>query len=318
MKTLKKIIPLLVLSGTMFSCSSYSAKPGKLENLVGTYELDIYKMKHNDEDSEEEPYDRKAEIGAVAYFSIDSEGYGYYAYKDNSTSPKVSQVFSHFSYDKDNPELIESINQTDGVTHKYANEQFVGCLDEAPMGFRDELLKKTLSYTLHSGHMIGAPDKKIRYQHVVYKRVDKEASLKKVNNLMGTNTTFQYPFELKQSSGYYVYRCQPKEGSEIDAKNIYEYAILDMTSFENGKAKLYYSLKEEPGKKVSEISFSLVTKAEKYKATILGKEYFSEGFGLSFGTTYDAEQDITWESFSHHDYPTTMTLEELIEAEKAI
>lgn len=318
MKTLKKLIPLLVLTGSLCSCSSYSPKPGKLENLVGTYELNVYKMKHNDEDPEEDPYDRKAEIGAVAYFSIDSEGYGYYAYKDNSTEARVAQVFSRFSYDEENPTLIRSIEQTDGVTHKYADEQFVGCLDESPMGFRDELFKKTLSYTLHSGHMIGLPERKIKYQYVEYKRIDTEASLAKVNSLMGTNASYQYPFELKQSSGYYVYRCQPQEGSEIGNKNIYEYAILDMNSYSNGTAKLYYSLKENPGQHVENVTFTLGTKAENYKATIFDKEYTSEGFGLSFGTTYNGDAEITWESFSHHDYPADITLEALIEAEKAV
>ena len=77
-KTLKKIIPLLIVSGSMAGCSSYSSKPGKLENLVGTYELSVYKMKHDDSNPEEEAYDHKAEIGAVAYFSIDKEGYGNY------------------------------------------------------------------------------------------------------------------------------------------------------------------------------------------------------------------------------------------------
>ena len=319
MKTLRKIIPAFLLTGVLCSCSSYSSKPGKLENLVGTYELDVYKMRH-EETEEKETYDRKKEIGAVAYFSIDSDGYGYYAYKDNNTAARVDQVFSRFTYDTDNPNLIDSIKQTDGVTQKYANEQFVGCLDESPMGFRDELFKKTLGYTLHAGHMIGQPDELIYYQHVVYKRVSKEASLDKVNQLMGTSVKFQYPYELKKAGEYLVYRCQPKEGSGIDQKNGYEYAILDMKNYANGNATLYYSLKNNPGQQTTQISFSLKEKALSYKATIFGSEFVSEGMGIGFSTSYDGEKAITWESFSRASnyYPENITLSELIEQERAI
>ena len=315
MKTLRKIIPIMLLTGALSSCSTYNAKPGKLKNLVGTYELSVYEMKHEDSE-EQERYDRKKEIGAVAYFSVDEEGYGYYAYKDEKTPARVDQVFSRFFYDKDNPELIEKIEQTDGVTDVKADKQVVGCLDESPMGFRDELFKKTLGYTLLGGHMIGQPDAKIHWQHVVYKRVSKEASLDKVNQLMGTEAKFQYPFELKSAGGYLVYRCQPKEGSEIGIKNGYEYAILDMKNFANNKAKIYYSLKENPGQQEVEVEFSVKEKALSTKATIFGSEFHSEGLGLSFSTDWDGEKEITWESFSRADYPSDITLAELISAEK--
>ena len=289
MKTLRKIIPIMLLTGALSSCSTYNAKPGKLKNLVGTYELSVYEMKHEDSE-EQERYDRKKEIGAVAYFSVDEEGYGYYAYKDEKTPARVDQVFSRFFYDKDNPELIEKIEQTDGVTDVKADKQVVGCLDESPMGFRDELFKKTLGYTLLGGHMIGQPDAKIHWQHVVYKRVSK--------------------------GGYLVYRCQPKEGSEIGIKNGYEYAILDMKNFANNKAKIYYSLKENPGQQEVEVEFSVKEKALSTKATIFGSEFHSEGLGLSFSTDWDGEKEITWESFSRADYPSDITLAELISAEK--
>ena len=91
-KLLKAIVPLLVFSGSMTACTSYSVKPGPLKNLVGTYELVKYEMKHNQDDKE--TYDRKKEIGAVAYFSIAEDGYSYYVYKDNKTAPKFSALWN--------------------------------------------------------------------------------------------------------------------------------------------------------------------------------------------------------------------------------
>ena len=79
---LKKIIPLLVLSSLLAGCSTYSSKPGKKTHLIGTYQLVEYKMKHEDAvqtegENEDNTYDKQAEIGAIAYFSVDADGYGY-------------------------------------------------------------------------------------------------------------------------------------------------------------------------------------------------------------------------------------------------
>ena len=323
-KTLNKIIPLLILTGAMSACSSYSAKPGKKENLVGTYELSVYEMKHDDSNSEEKPYDRKAEIGAAAYFSIDNDGYGYYGYKDNDTPTRVDQVFSTFTMDDDKPELVKAINMTDGVTHKYADEQFVGCLDESPMGFRDELLKKTLSYTLHSGHMIGLPERKIRYQHVVYKRVSKEASLAKVNELLKTNVSFSKPYELKALKGYLVYRCNINEGADYpaDGKGLYEYAVLDTNSYSNGKFTVHYSLKSAPGAQTVEVPVTITEKGYSHDIKFMERNFHCgsySGLGSSYGTLqsdYEADSPINSESFTIW-WGNELSLEEVIANETA-
>ena len=324
MKTLRKIISLMVLVGSMAGCSSYSAKPGKIENLIGTYELSIYKMRHDDSNTEEEPYDRKAEIGAEAYFSIDKDGYGYYGYKDNDTAARVDQMFNTFGYDEDKPNLVKSVNMTDGVTHKYANEQFVGCLDESPMGFRDELLKKTLSYTLHSGHMIGQPEKKIRYQYVCYKRVSKEASLAKVNELLGTNVSFKTPYEMKAMKGYLVYRCNVNDGAEYpnDGKGLYEYAVLDTSTYSNGNYTVYYSLKSEPGRKTATVPTTIDVKGHSFTATFANRTFHSgseSGLGNSLGTfstDYQEGEPINSESFTMW-WSNDLSLEEVIAQEAA-
>ena len=216
-KTLKMIAPLLVFSGTLTSCTYYSVNPGPIKNLIGTYELVKYEMNKVDADGNEIldkdgstiRYDRKAEIGAVAYFSIAEDGYSYYVYKDNSTAPKFATMFGSFEYNSsedDHPEYVRSVELNDGVAHYYDDQKYVGCFDEPRMGFRNDLFKKTLHYNL-SGHMAFQPDRKIPYQYVQYKRVSDEASLAKVNELMGTHFTVDVPYECKAMKGFLVYRC---------------------------------------------------------------------------------------------------------------
>ena len=88
MKTIKKLIPLMVAVASLSACTYYSVKPGPKENVIGTYELVKYEMNKVDADGNELKddegsnirYDRKKEIGAVAYFSVAEDGYAYYAF----------------------------------------------------------------------------------------------------------------------------------------------------------------------------------------------------------------------------------------------
>lgn len=324
----KKLISLLFLTGYLTSCTSYSSKPGKIENLLGTYELITYKMRHEVENPETEneadnEYDKKAEIGAVAYFSVDKDGYGYYGYKDNSTAARVDSVFTTFTYDDEKPSLVKAISMKDGVTHKYDYAKAPGCLDEPTMGFKSELFKKTLNYTVHSGHMLFDKDTKIPYRYVEYKRVSKEASLAKVNSLLGTNVSFSKPYEMKAMSGYAIYRCLPKDGAAGN-KGIYEYAILDLDSYSNGELDLIYSLKDDPGRQTRKVDISVSEKGKTMKLEGLGKTFYSVANGdkLSIGNfdsrydEYDEADPYYSESFSVY-YGTENTLESIIEQETA-
>ena len=325
---IKKIIPLIALASFISGCTSYSSKPGKLEDLVGTYKLTTYKMRHEEQVQEGESpsdydYDKQKEIGAVAYFSIDKEGYGFYGYKDNSTPARVDSVFTQFSYDEEKPNLIRSIKMSDGVTHKYEDQKTVGCLDEPSMGFKDELLKKTLNYTIHSGHMLFQKDRKIPYRFVEYKRVSKEASLAKVNEYMGTNVTFTKPYEMKAMSGYAVYRCSAREAS-IDNKGIYEYAILDLNSYMSGQLNFIYSLKDDPGKQIKKVDISVAEKGKSMKIEGIGKTFYStssDGTKLSIGNfetkfdEYTEEDPYFSESFTLY-YGSDAQLDYIIEQEK--
>jgi len=323
---LKKLISLVVLTTFVSGCTSYSSKPGKIEDLVGTYKLVTYKMRHEDQVKEGETpsdydYDKQKEIGAVAYFSINKDGYSYYGYRDNSNNARVDQMFTTFTYDEEKTNLVKSIKMSDGITHKYDDQKAPGCLDEPVMGFKDELFKKTLNYTILSGHMLFQKERKIPYRFVEYKRVSKEASLAKVNEYMGTNVSFTKPYEMKAMSGYAVYRCLPKEGS--DNKGIYEYAVLDLNSYMSGQLNLIYSLKENPGKQIKKVDISVEEKGKSMKIEGLGKTFYSSPNGdkLSngyFNTRFEdyTEEDLyTGESFTLY-YGADQTIEQIIEQEK--
>ena len=320
----KRLIPLLVLTGCMSSCTSYSTKPGKMESLVGTYKLITYKMRHEEVTEGDNTYDKQKEIGAVAYFSIAADGYAYYGYKDNSTPARVDSMFVTFSYSEDKPNLIEAIDMTDGVTHKYDDQKAPGCLDEPKMGFKSELLTKTLNYTVHAGHMAFQKERKIPYRYVEYKRVSKEASLEKVNKYMGTNVSFARPYEMKNMKGYAVYRCYPKDGA-IGFRGAYEYAILDFGSYLNGELDLIYSLKENPGQQTKKLSLIVEEAGKSMKLEGLEKPLYSnvgdlgmlsEGNFSSKSEDYPEEDPYYSESFQVY-YGNEVSLEYIIQQETA-
>ena len=320
MKTLKKLIPLSIVLGCLSSCTYYNVKPGPKANVIGTYELVKYEMNKVDEEGNEIQdengsyvrYDRKAEIGAVAYFSIADDGYAYYAYKDKNTAPKASTMFATFTLngeqDEDHPEYVRSVSIKDGVTHLYEDQKYVGCMDEPSMGFRDELFKKTLHYNL-SGHMLFQPERKIPYQYVLYQKVSNVASLAEVNRLMGTNFEFNRPYEMKAMTKYAVYHCSRNLDSEESKFGIYDYAFLNIDEYDNGTVKLYYKLKGENPDVCVSVPVTITEKGYAFNITAFGKEFKSSPNASSLPlylnvdyNDYDTEVDpYVFESFAPYN-----------------
>jgi len=322
MKTLRKIIPLFVLGTTVTGCTVYSPKPGKKENVIGTYELVTYNLKHDQ--TQQETYDAKAEKGVVAYFTVPEDGYAYYAYKDNNTPARITQMYATFEYDSEKTNLVSYVALDDGVTKKWEWEKEPGCLDEPRYAFRDEAFKKTLNYTItHTSPAWYTSYHEINYQAVVYKKISKDASLAKLNSLMGTSFSFDRPYEMKALSGRYVYRCQPVEGSGGDTKGIYEYGIIDYDTLSNGQVDFIYSLKSNPGRTTKKLNISVSEPGRSLKLEGLGKTFYSEGGpeGLPRGgfstkmDDYGPEESINWESFSSY-YSSDLSVEEIIELER--
>ena len=332
-KTLKKLIPFMLLGATSLTtgCSMYSSKADTLDNIVGFYELEIWSGKH--EATDEETYDRKAEEGTVAYFTIDKNGYAYYGFKDNETEAWVKPAFAHYTADDDNPELYKAVTIEGKVDTVYAWEKHVGCMDESPMGFKRQEVKKgegifakkemvsTLSYTIpwHEYTWYN-PHKIQKYQYVQYKRISGDTGYAVINQKLGTNFQMTVPYEIYGLSGRWVYRCQPKEGSGLDSKGDFEYAILDLDSYSNGKVKLYYSLSAEPGQHVEDITLTVKEAGVSMQGTIFNKTYWTNGVGLEtdFNTPYAEEEPYNWSSFSHADYSLEASLADVIAGEQAI
>jgi len=333
MKTLRKTIPFMLLVASAFTtsgCSMYTSKADTLENIVGFYELAVWDGKK--EASDEDTYDRKAEEGTVAYFTIDKDGYCYYGFKDNKTEAWVKPAYATYSHDDDEPDLYKAVSIQGKVDTVYAWEKTVGCLDEPVLGFkRQEVvveerkwplkdkteMRSTLAYTIpwHEYTWYN-PHKIQKYQYVEYRRISDETGYKVINEKLGTNFEMSVPYEIYGLEGYWVYRCQPKEGSGLDSRGAYEYAILDMGSYSNGKLTVTYSLKESPGRQTVQVPVNVVERGRSYSITFNDKEFNGTGIGCSTDqSTYPDSSKVLDESFSLF-YSSDLSLNEIIDREK--
>ena len=301
----------MLLSGTVMStggCSMYSSKADEKKYFYGLYELDTYSAKHSAD--EENPYDRKADEGVVAYFTVSEDGYGYYGYKDKNTAARVTPVYSTFVADDEKTDLYKAIIMKDGVTHLRDPERKVGCLDEPTFGFRryEKVIKDrpwpfkdetkmecTLAWTIP--HYVNPFNKKeeIQYQYACYKKIADEPSLAKLNELLGTSYVAKKPFELGALNGFSVYYYQTKT-SPSEYVSPYEYAILDCESYADGKLTLYYSEVANPGKKSMQVPVT-ITAPGAFKITAFGKEFVANGSPTSLSNYLN----VDYESYSETD-----------------
>lgn len=288
MKISKKLMPLLMLLPLVTGCSMYSADEVEKSEIVGTYKLTNITKKHN---QNENPYDYKSEIGAEAYFTVALDGTSYYAYKNNSAPWKVTQAFAIFHRDIVETELYDSISITDGFSFVKTSESEVGCMNEPQMGYKVREVRQglfgrtkveTLAYTIpYKNTDSGIIHIHQEYQYVCYEKVSQEASLAKLNELINGSYTFNRPFDMQQCRGIYSYTAQKQvEGvqEQVFGNDEYEYMLIDMESYSNGRAILYYSEVANPGQKIgtADISFIQVDDGlNTVKLNVLGKEYLS-------------------------------------------
>mgnify|MGYP003290634895 CR=1 FL=1 len=279
------LLPSVVtLTLSLIGCTAYRSKPGTKKDICGTYQLEKIEKK----DDSGEKYDYKSQINAEAYFSIDEEGYGYYAYKDKDTELKVSQVFSTFVEDDDNSKLYKAIDMTDGYTNVMLWEKKVGCLDEPTMGFNAK--NKTLSYTiLRSELTIYKPAKIVEYQDISYKKISDKVGLDVINEKTNQNTKFDRPFEMSRMDGFFVANFSTSTEVPNEDYGKYEYMIADMDSYNNGSLDVYYSLAEHPGKTKTTATIQLTKSDQLFKSvemTILGKTYTATGYNKTLPNTF--------------------------------
>lgn len=290
-----------MLFSMVSGCTRYSADEVEKSEMTGTYKLTTITKNHN---QKEDPYDYKSEIGAEAYFTLALDGSVYYAYKDKNTPLKVTQAFAIYHKDIVKTELYDSISITDGITNVKISNSEVGCMDEPQMGFKvrtvkDGLFSKkkigTFSYTIpYENTDSGIIHIHQEYQYVCYERISREASLSKLNQLLNTNYQFDRPFDMAQCRGYYTYSAQKQvNGSQMQVfgNDQYEYMIIDMESYSNGKAILYYSEVANPGQKTGTVDLSFIqvdNGLNIVKLSVFGKEYTSNRtIGLIYSLTFN-------------------------------
>ena len=330
MKTLRKLIPFMLLTASACAttgCSMYTSKADKLENIVGFYELEIWKAKR--EKADEEPYDRKADEGTVAYFTIDKDGYSYYGFKDKDTEPWVKPAFSRFEPDTEKEGLFKAVIMQGKNADVGAGKKRVGCMDEPTMGFKrqevkigDGLFKKkemvsTLAYTIPWSEWTILHQHTVqKYQYVQYKRISGDTGYQVINQKLGTHFQMTVPYEIYGLSGKWVYRCQPKDGSGLDSRGLYEYAILDMDSCSNGKLNLIYSTKEDPGKQTTQVPVAALEKGRSYTISAFGQHFNGTGIGCTTDqSTYPADSDVYDESFTSY-WSSDLSIDEIIDLER--
>jgi len=277
---------IMMLFIQLVGCTMYSSKAGSKEEMIGTYELTVYKKKN--ENNEEIDY--KAIISAKAYFTLDINGYGYYAYQDKDTTVKCSQVYSTFIVDDEDETKYKSIELSDGITHKYLWEQKPGCLAEPKMGFDKNY--HTFSYTIpkQTKNLLLSHD--VDYSYVSYTKISNNTDLTTINEKLGTSFSFTKPFELSNMSGFYYATFNDNTDHHNEDYGKYEYMIIDMDSYNNGNVDVYYSLVAAPGKTQVACSITLVETNGIYKypqISILGKTYEGSGSYNKLATSFSRQ-----------------------------
>ena len=333
MKTLKKLIPLMLLTASAFAtsgCSMYSSKADEKKYFIGTYVLEEYKAKHSAD--EQDPYDKKADEGIVAYFTVNDDGYGYYGYKSNAKEARVYPIYSTFVADDEKEGLFKAIEMKDGISDVRDPQRVVGCGDEPTLGFKrfEKVVEDrpwpladkkemvcTLAWTIP--HYVNPFNKKeeIQYSYACYKKVSDDASLAKLNSLMGTSYTPTKPYELGKMSGFATYAYNAKDPMTYNAP--YEYAIIDYNSYANGKYTLYYSEASNPGKRSVQVPVT-ITAPGSFKVTWNGKDFLGSGtvqnLAMSIQTDYSiySETDELSSEWFSNVYNDELTIDEVIES----
>lgn len=320
---------LLTTAFTTSGCSMYSSKADEKKYFIGTYVLEEYKAKRSAD--EQDPYDKKADEGIVAYFTVTNEGYGYYGYKSNTKEARVYPIYSTFVADDEKEGLFKAIEMKDGVSDVRDPQRVVGCGDEPTLGFKrfervvqdrpwpladKKEMVCTLAWTIP--HYVNPFNKKeeIQYSYACYKKVSDDASLAKLNSLMGTSYVPTKPYELGKMSGFGVYSKNVKDPSTYVEP--YEYAIIDYDSYSDGKFTLYYSENSNKGKKSVQVPVT-ITAPGSFKVTWKNKDFLASGTVQALPASLNAdyasytEEDPLSAEWFYNYYGSATTVDEIIE-----
>jgi len=237
----KRILVSLLLILSVFvltSCTSYSSRKGKMEDLVGTYKLTTYIKQEYDATEDVDMIEQRS---ITAYLVVGSEGQGYYVYNGN-----LSTISIEYTYEDDE---IKAIQYNNGSNRVYTKVSEPGYGNETKMGFN--VNNSTLSYSISKGKAFNV---KYPRRVVVYTKESNDTTLAYVRTKVSETLADQPDFMLKNLKGlfrlYEVYHMgEPHD--EIEGMGLYEYFLADFNNVTE-KATLYYRLKGETEDKTEE------------------------------------------------------------------
>lgn len=241
------LIAFFVLFGVFALCA---CQPGTIEEVEGTYELEIFSRRYPDQMPEvaegetppEQTYtthDYMQEAQVKAYLVLNKDGDGYAVYQDKDTELFVESI--RITYNTSEESKISTLTYTNG----YAANRTTGVKKEKdPIPGRGE---ETLYVNARSNgvtlvrdyqiyHAVLLPGAERPYsQSVTYRKVDKATDLSYVNKRLKKTLTAP-AFELQGLNGLLVI------GSSYSDQNAeYVYCALEINAVTK-KASLYYAL----------------------------------------------------------------------------
>lgn len=220
----------VLLMGVLAAC--YPSNPASLSKIAGTYELSSYTRSNSEEkDPETEAsisHNLIEEKGVVAYLVVNTDGTGYYIYKDNTHELSARMVRITYNYDDEKPSLVENIRYTYGESNSGDGGPNRG---HETLGVNFKRRTKNLSYSMPA--VFGR-----KYsQSVTYKQVSTDTTLDYVQKKLGTSFAVA-PFDVAGLDGWHYY------SAPYDETYPYIYYYIDLRMADR-TADVYYALKAD-------------------------------------------------------------------------
>lgn len=243
MKKISILSLLLAVVCLLSSCTFYSVRPGKMSELVGTYQLTKYEVipdagEGDTSSDEERKQDYLSLCKMEAYLIVTDTGYGYYLYRENNGELSYETIRLEYSMDMDDDTKVESLSYTVGFE---AKDSRPGAGKE-DMGFNSR--KHTLAYNVSNTkvHLFGkeiGSDKKVS---VVYSRISTDTSTDTAAKKLNVTLPPLPSYDLKSFDG--ILRYTSDESFEDALPNPYIYYYVDFDNLTlTGTA--YYALRDD-------------------------------------------------------------------------
>ena len=221
---MKKILG--IISGIIFSLFLVGCSNGyTMDKVTGTYKLTKYIYDYFDSSIKDEDIKEKNNI--EAYLVVTGEKYGYYIYKDNDRKIDAKEVLLTYKYDSTDEAKITGIEYSLEISElKYG----------VPGGFKEAL--KLDDKSLYS-KTEGSSSKGHYYQRVEYEKINKDTSLKSLEEKLETNIPYiSYP--MYKMNAAFIFSCARAD----EDRHPYLYYVLLIDGYKM-EATIYYALKSD-------------------------------------------------------------------------